>query len=135
MKKYVYRALAMIFAVCVVLTTVIPASAAQPPVAEPMYVGISNLSADLRISSTGKATCGAATYNNGTYDVTLIVALKQDGSEIKSWSVVTEDGLNSFEKNYYVTSGHDYQVVVTARITASGSYINSYNAYSTVVRY
>lgn len=98
-------------------------------------MGISNLSASLSISSLGKASCGAATYNNGTYDVTLTIALKQDGSTIKSWNVATEDGFNSIEKTYYVTSGHSYQVVVKATITASGSYINSYNAYSTTVKY
>lgn len=135
MKKTFRRALAIVFAATILLTTVISASAAQPPVAEPMYVGISNLSASLSISSLGKASCGAATYNNGTYDVTLTIALKQDGSTIKSWNVATEDGFNSIEKTYYVTSGHSYQVVVTATITASGSYINSYNAYSTTVKY
>lgn len=135
MRKSIRHALAIVFAVGIVLTTVISASAAQPPVAEPMYVGISDLSASLSISSLGKASCGAATYNNGTYDVTLTIALKQDGSTIKSWNVATEDGFNSIEKTYYVTSGHSYQVVVTATITASGSYINSYNAYSTTVKY
>lgn len=135
MKKSICRAFAIAFAVSIMLTTVIPASAAQPPVIMPAYVGITDLFSGLTISSNGKASCKATTYNNGTHDVTLTIALKQDGSTIKSWNVVTSDGFNSVEKNYFVTSGHSYQVVVTATISASGSYINSYNAYSTTVKY
>ena len=112
MKKSICRAFAIAFAVSIMLTTVIPASAAQPPVIMPAYVGITDLFSGLTISSNGKASCKATTYNNGTHDVTLTIALKQDGSTIKSWNVVTTDGFNSVEKNYFVTSGHSYQVVV-----------------------
>lgn len=112
MKKSICRAFAIAFAVSIMLTTVIPASAAQPPVIMPAYVGITDLFSGLTISSNGKASCKATAYNNGTHDVTLTIALKQDGSTIKSWDVVTTDGFNSVEKNYFVTSGHSYQVVV-----------------------
>lgn len=106
MKKSICRAFAIAFAVSIMLTTVIPASAAQPPVIMPAYVGITDLFSGLTISSNGKASCKATAYNNGTHDVTLTIALKQDGSTIKSWNVVTTDGFNSVEKNYFVTSGH-----------------------------
>ena len=85
MKKSICRAFAIAFAVSIMLTTVIPASAAQPPVIMPAYVGITDLFSGLTISSNSKASCKATAYNNGTHDVTLTIALKQDGSTIKSF--------------------------------------------------
>lgn len=135
MKKTLRRVFALVSAVGILLSATVLASAAQPPVAEPMYTGISSLSAGLSISSTGQATCVGRVYNDGDYDVTLTIALQQDGSTIKSWTVDTNVGLNNISKYHYVASGYDYQVVVTAVVKSGSIIVNAYGASSTVVSY
>lgn len=135
MKKTFRRVLALVSAISILLSATVMASAAQPPVIEPMYTGISSLSAGLAISSTGLATCVGRVYNDGDYDVTLTIALQQDGETIKSWTVDTDVALNNITKYQYVMSGHDYQVVVTAIIKSGNIIMHAYGAYSTVVSY
>lgn len=135
MKKHFHRVLALVSAVSILFSVTVFASAAQPPTVEPMYVGISSLGAALTISSTGQAACIGRVYNDGDYDVTLIIALQQDGSTIKSWTIATDVGLNNIPKYHYVASGHDYQVVATAIVKSGNIIVNMYNAYSTVVSY
>lgn len=135
MKKHFRRVLALVSVIGILFSTTVFASAAQPPAIEPMYVGISGLGAALSISSTGQATCVGRVYNDGDYDVTLTIALQQDGSTIKSWTVDTSVGLNNISKYHYVASGHDYQVVVTAVVKSGSIIVNIYTARSTIVSY
>lgn len=135
MKKHFRRVLALVSVIGILFSTTVFASAAQPPTIEPMYVGISGLGAALSISSTGQATCVGRVYNDGDYDVTLTIALQQDGSTIKSWTVDTNVGLNNISKYHYVASGYDYQVVVTAVVKSGSIIVNAYGASSTVVSY
>ena len=123
MKKPTRQILSLFFALCILLTTATTALAAQPPVVKPTYIGISSFSAHLKISSLGLASCGAVIHNDGDYT-------------IKSWSLTTKTGANSFQKDYFVASGHDYQVVATANIkNSSGILLRSYSTTSTTVSY
>ena len=135
MKKTFRRVLALISVVTILLSATVVTSAAQPSVVEPRYVGISTLAAGLDVSSMGRAACVGTVYNDGDYDVTMTIALQQDGTTIKSWIVETTAGINSVQKNYYVMSGHEYQVVVTAVVKSGNIIVNIYPAYSTVVSY
>ena len=56
--------------------------------------------------------------------------LQRDGRTIKTW---TDSGSKGFDilKTYYVTPGHDYQVVVTATVyNSSGKIVETPSAYS-----
>lgn len=85
MRKKIKHALAIILAVGVVMSMLIPAVAAQSPEINPRYVGISNISAGLTISTSGKATCVSSVMPDNRYTVTLTMELQQDGRTIKSW--------------------------------------------------
>ena len=136
MKKSLRQMLSLFFALSLILAMTTTAFAAQPSVVKPTYIGISNLSAHLKVSSVGLASCGATLYNDGDYTVDVTIALQQDGTTIKSWSFTTRTGANSFQKDYYVASGHDYQVIATANVkTSSGILLRSYSAKSTTVSY
>lgn len=135
LKKYLRRMIALVSVICILLSATVSAVAAQPPAVEPMYTGISGLGASLNISSSGLASCVGSVYNDGDYDVTMTIALQQDGSTIKSWPVTTTTGINSVQKSHYVASGHDYQVVVTAVVKSGSIIVNIYTARSTIVSY
>lgn len=135
MKRNVKKVLSFVLALVVVLSTALPAVAAQREEIKPQYIGITNIASKLSISSTGEATCNARVYNDGEYDVTIIISLKRDGTTIKTWSLSADVGANRIERSCYVTSGHDYQAVVTAQIKSNGSLLQSYCAYSSVVSY
>lgn len=93
------------------------------------------MAARLEISSSGKATCTATLYNNGTYDVTIIIILTQDGTPIQSWTIPAQVRINVIDKYYYVTSGHDYQVTVKAEVRSNGSLERRYSISSSIVHY
>ena len=135
MRKKIKHALAIILAVGVVMSMLIPAVAAQSPEINPRYVGISNISAGLTISTSGKATCVSSVMPDNRYTVTLTMELQQDGRTIKSWYTPVGTSQTVLEKSYNVTSGHDYQVVATATVKSGSSVINSYKAYSSIVSY
>ena len=135
MKRSTKRFVTLIFALSIIFSIIVPAAAIEPDAVQPRMVGISNLSARLAISDSGKATCTASVYNNGDYDVTVIITLTRDGTPIKSWTVPTEVRSNVIEKYYYVTSGHDYQVIVNAEISSNGSLVRSYPISSSIMSY
>ena len=135
MTKIAKRVVTMVLALGIIFSLTLPVAAEQPKAVQPRLVGISSLAAQLSISTSGKATCGAVLYNNGDYDVTVIIALKQDGTTIKSWTVTASVGTNLIEKYYYVTSGHDYQVTATAQVKSGGTLVRSYQISSNVVSY
>ena len=135
MKRSTKRFVTLIFALSIIFSIIVPAAAIEPDAVQPRMVGISNLSARLAISDSGKATCTASVYNNGDYDVTVIITLTRDGTPIKSWTVPAEARSNVIEKYYYVTSGHDYQVIVNAEISSNGSLVRSYPISSSIMSY
>ena len=87
---------------------------------EPCYTGIMSLSATLDISSGGQASCYGYVSSRSGYSVDLKMKLQRDGRTIKTW---TDSGSKGFDilKTYYVTPGHDYQVVVTCLLYTSPS--------------
>ena len=93
------------------------------------------MAASLDISSSGCASCyGRVTPYSG-YKVTLEVELQRDGKTIKSWSDTNKDTF-SIDEIYYVTPGHDYQVVVTATVyNSSGRIVETPTTDSAVVSY
>lgn len=129
MKKCIRNVLALVFALGIVLSTIAPAAAAQA-----RYTGISSLASLLSISSSGWAACNAVVYNNGDYDVSVKMELQQDGTTIKTWTFDAKIYVNSVEEYYYVVSGHEYQLKVTATVK-DGPASYTYPAYSTVVEY
>lgn len=135
MKRHFRRMLALVSVVAILLSSTAIATAAQTSSVEPRLIGISGLGATLSISSSGLATCGARVYDDGTYDVTLTITLQQDGTTIKTWSATPNVGFNSIPKSYYVASGYDYQVAVTAIVKSGSVTVATYTEYSTVVSY
>lgn len=135
MKKSTKRILTLVLALGIIWSLILPATASEQKTIQPRMIGITGLAAQLSISTSGRATCGAILHNNGDYDVTVILSLKQDGTSIKTWSITAAVGTSMIEKYYYVTSGHDYQVVVTAQVKSGGSVVRSYSASSDVVSY
>lgn len=135
MEKNTKRFATLILALSIIFTMIIPATAAEPQTVQPRMVGISNLAAKLDISNSGKATCSAILYNNGTHDVTVIITLTQDGTPIQSWTSTARVRGNMIDKYYYVTSGHDYQVTVKAEVRSNGSLERRYSIFSSIVHY
>lgn len=104
---------------CIVATLCIGASATE---IVPRYSGIILINADLNVSSSGRADCYGYVMIKDGYSADLTVALQRDGVTIKSWSDSGSDEVE-IEKTYYVTPGHDYQVIVTAVVRDSGGWI------------
>ena len=104
----------------------------------PNYVALTQLTASLEISNSGCATCkGNATASQGyTCDVTLALQQKT-GSKwetIKEWT--SSGRTNIFNKNWYVESGHDYRVVITAEVyNSTGNLSETASIYSNTVHY
>lgn len=120
MKKRITRCVSLsLVLACIVATLCIVASAAE---IAPRYSGIFAVNADLNVSSSGRADCYGYVMIKDGYSVDLTVALQRDGVTIKSWSDSGSDEVE-IEKTYYVTPGHDYQVVVTAVVRNSGGWI------------
>lgn len=99
------------------------------------YTGISSLSAGLTISDTGCANCSSSASTYTGYSVDLTMKLQRDGASIKTW---TTSGSNfvPLSKQYYVTSGHNYQVVTTVDVYDSrGDYVATYSFSSSIKSY
>ena len=133
MKRYVKRCMGLaLVLVCLISATQVSAFANE---ITPRYVGISLIAADLDISTSGRASCyGYANVLRG-YSADLTVSLQRDGKTIKSWSDSGEDEVEIIG-TYYVTPGHDYQVVVSAVVENSrGSVVDRPTMESSVVEY
>lgn len=120
MQKKVFR-ISHLFVIFVLVLSCMQVGAFATDSASRM-TGISNLSADLIIYSSGRSESFGyvATYTG--YKVDLTVALKQDGETIKSW---TESGSGKIQidEPYYVTPNHDYKVTATAVVKNSSGVI------------
>ena len=121
-------ALLLVFA----LTTFGVEAAAMETEVTPRYTGVSTLAASLDISKRG--CYGYAKVLTG-YTADLRVELQQDGDTIKTW---TASGTKDIEvvKEYWVASGHDYQVVVSATVrNSSGKIVDTPSITSRMVKY
>ena len=113
MKKQVTRFISMSLAlICIMTTLCFGASATE---ISPRYTGITTLTADINISSSGRADCFGYVRTRDGYSADLTVELQRDGRTIKSWSD-SGSGTISISEPYYVTPNHDYQVVVSADV-------------------
>ena len=93
------------------------------------------MDANIDISSGGKAECYGYVQIRDGYSVDMTVELKRDGRTIKSWS---DSGKTEVEiiGTYYVTSGHDYQTVVSVDVYNSrGTLVDSPSIKSAVYSY
>lgn len=111
MSKKVARSMSLLLAL-VCLTTALCMSTSAVEIT-PRYTGITTLNADINVSSSGRADCYGYVRTRSGYSADVTVELQCDGQTIKSWSD-SGSGVIEIEKTYYVTPGHDYQVVVTA---------------------
>jgi len=112
MKKMFRSTLPLFLLMGILVSSLITAHAES---ISPRYTGISTLSSAINISSIGGATCtGTVTLRSG-YTVDLTVALKQDGTTIKTWTA-SGSGTICAGNTYYVASGHEYFVRTTATV-------------------
>lgn len=133
MKKIFMKAFAT--ALCMVIMATVAIANAEEPEVMPRFVGIDAAVASLTINEYGRASCGCSVLVKSGYSVDVTMSLEQDGVEIKSW---TGSGTSRVDMSnpYYVTSGYDYQVIVTTRVsTSQGSYLCSYTTESPVKSY
>lgn len=101
------------------------------------YQGLSRLGAELSISS-GSATCtGTATTVSGyTCDVTLRLQRYTNSKwkNVKTWTLSGKT--NRFNETYYVTSGYEYRLEITADVYHSGgTLVDTATVYSNQVNY
>lgn len=133
MKKLFMRVFAL--ALCVVIATSVTVVGAEETRVTPRFVGINLVVSGLTINEYGRATCSCSVLVDTGYSVDVTMTLEQDGVAIKSWTGSSSISVD-MSKPYYVTSGHDYQVIVTTRVsTSQGSYLCSYTTESPVKSY
>lgn len=102
------------------------------------YIGMRMFYAELNISSTGLSTSAGTIETRTGYTCDVTLELQRDSGSswisIKEW----EDGGKSisFKENWYVTSGHDYRVKLSADVyDSSNRLVESLTTYSAVVEY
>lgn len=125
MKKSIRSVLAL-----VLVLGVLAASVATVYAVQPRYTGISSISANIGISSSGAATCKGTVDVDPGYTADLKVELRQDGITIKTW---TESGSGTIRISQvrYVTSGHNYIVKATATVyDGNGKVVETPYVYS-----
>lgn len=134
-KKNAGRLLSIALLLIFALATIGVDAAAKETEVTPRYTGVATLAASLDISKSGCASCyGYAKALTG-YTADLRVELQQDGDTIKTW---TASGTKDIEilKEYWVASGHDYQVVVSATVrNSSGKIVDTPSIDSQVVSF
>ena len=134
MKRMLIKTLCVVTLFAMLITTTVVVGAAEKSTIMPRMTGIDAHAVNLEISSSGRAACWCLVYATSGYSVDVTMALEQDGVVIKTW---TGSGSRvELDKSYYVTSGHDYQVVVTSRVkTSGGLYLLSYTLESDIKSY
>lgn len=110
MKKCIRSAISL-----VLLVGLLGASLATAHALEPRYTGISQISANLSISSGGAATCKGTVIVDSGYTADVKVELKQDGTTIKTWTD-SGSGIIRISELRYVESGHKYIVKTSATV-------------------
>ena len=133
MKKKITRFLSMSLALMSLMTVLCFGASAEEIV--PRYDGIITLSAELDISTSGRADCYGYVRTRTGYSVDFTMELLRDGRTIKSWSD-SGSGIISISEPYYVTPGHDYQVVVSADVyNSQGRLVDTPSTESIVISY
>ena len=107
-------------------------------VIEPRYTGLRVFSATLTIDNAGKALCIGNARTNTAYTCEATLELQQKNNN--SWSNVhkwTSSGQNNdLEEEWYVKSGYDYRLKLSADIYSStGKFVTNYTTYSGIVKY
>ena len=132
--------LSVLMALCMFTSAISTASAAENTI-QPRYQRICFFTADLDISSSGRATCyGCVVPWDSTDVVDLTVELQRTTyggtwTTIKTWTG-SGSGTISVDKDWYVASGYYYQVCVTADLyTADGTFVEGISEYSVVIQY
>lgn len=134
-KKNAGRLLSVALLLIFALSTFGAEAAAKEKEDSLRYTGVSTLAASLDISKSGYASCYGYEKVLTGYTADVMVELQQDGDTIKTW---TASGTKDIEvlKNYWVASGHDYQVVVTATVkNSSGTIVDTPSITSQIVTF
>lgn len=125
------------FLLCVALLACsVPVAAYDVPT--PYYTATSSITSGLSISADGTATCQGtvALYGSSNYaNMTISIQQLKNGGwvSIKSWSATHSKYVFG---SYGVSKGYAYRAVTSARVySASGSYIETPTAYSSIVYY
>ena len=133
------RKLFSIMLVAAMLTAMATTARAMSPLQsdiQPRYVGVSTASANLTISSSGKATVSSRVCTSPGYTVNVVVSLERDsGASVKSWS--NSGGGNVIVDDiYYVSHGHDYYVSASIDVfDRNGKLVDSFTTESSTVEY
>lgn len=103
---------------------------------QPRYEGVYRATSELAVSSSGRANVHALLEVSTNYTAKGTIALYCDsGTYVKSWDC---SGAGSIEvqENYYVASGHNYYVTLSATIyNRNGRVVDTVTKDSAVVRY
>lgn len=132
--KKLTRVLGIVVAFCMLVSV---ASAAV----QPRYQSICTFTANIDISSSGRATCYGKVMTWDTTDVVDLTLELQRTTYNGTWTTIktwTNSGSSvvSVDKDWYVASGYYYRVAVTAELsTSDGEFIEGVTEYSTVVQY
>lgn len=139
--KNKYRTIvAVLAAFCVVTAGLTCNALASSKYAEPRLVAVSELQAELSVSSSGKTTCnGTVKLRNGyTGEMTMTLQCSANGviwTEVKTWTD-SGSGTLELEHSYYVASGYWYRVETSVdTYNALGTFIESASAFSDICRY
>ncbi len=133
----VKKLLALLLTLHCVVAIIMPTNALE---AQPLADGTNTAEATLAISPVGQASCGVTVKAKDlTYRIEATMSLYQiDDSypdPLKSWTVSGVANI-SVTKSYYVTKGHDYQVMATITIKdSSGKQIESFDTPSSIIHY
>lgn len=136
MKKTIRRII-LLTMILAVFGTSLNASAAVRPSVQPYYENAYFCSAALQISEKGLATCYGRIdlYSGVSADMTMTLyrsSNKTSWSSVKSWS--TDE--TSIEKDYYITSGYYYRVMLDINIYNSQNKLSEeITEYSSVCSY
>lgn len=133
MTKAIKKALCLALCLMMVVSVTI-ASATEETGIMPRLTGIDSQATRLSIGDLGRASCWCLVLADGGYSVDVTMSLEKDGVSIKTW---TGSGASvDLEKTYYVTEGHDYQLIITSRVkTSGGLYLLTYTMESQIVHY
>ena len=123
----------------VISLAVMPASAVADEI-QPRYAGIVSVYSSINITSGGRADCsGDIELRSGyTADIYLILMRGNDPdfSELKTWTVENVSGKFDIDRSYYVLSGYDYCVVMSAIVyDETGKNIEAVDLFSGVQSY
>ena len=108
---------------------------------QPRYTQVRSFQVNLSISDGGCAQCiGQVELRKSTYEADLTVELQRSSngrtwSTVKDWNI-SDTGVVSLDKEWYVTSGYKYRVYATVEVSApDGTVVETVPAYSPTSEY